>query len=480
MELNNLSQNLKFEILKHLPYNDVLFITNQDFWRKYWENYNKNHPIKRGHFSPNPEQKFVLNLIEKKRNVLINSPAGTGKSELLKFYHRNNCSTTVGLTSTTGISALNIGGSTLHSFLGIGLGKENVKELCVKICKRPQKHSIWKNLKTLIIDEVSMLDPSLFEKLEKVARHLRQNQNRFGGIQLIFSGDLFQLPCVSQYSTLITESKKFLECVDDVVELRNILRQSDPKFKKILNKIRIGKVDHEVEEELSKRFINWSNNGSLEAFESIKPTKLFCLRKSVDHINEKELDKLARRNFTFNEYKMNFVQVTKNNSAFNFAVTNFMKNSTTPSLLQLCKNTQVMLTFNLPQTKNDQLVNGSRGIVRDFTKDNFPIVEFINGVIEVIRPLNISIDCCETLETLGIVIQIPLKVAFALTIHSCQGSTLDYASIDLGDCFEFGQAYTALSRVRTLKGLFLKEFDFGIIQAHPRALAYSKSVENNR
>ena len=471
----HLPSELKIKILINLPYEDVMFITDHYFWTRYWENYNLKNPIDvNGAFNPNSEQEYVLRLIEEGKNIFINSPAGTGKSALIKhFCQKNQAKKVIGLTSTTGISALNIGGSTLHSFLGIGLGKEDVEDLYDKIIRNRDKRDLWLKLNILIIDEISMLHPELFDKLEKLARKIRENKTIFGGIQIVVSGDLFQLPCVSQNSVLITHSSKFKRCMSTIIELRNIMRQKDPIFKTILNKIRVGIVDPQVKSILKTRFTKPLNkkNGCIEPLNSnIKPTKLFCTRKSVDYLNEKELNKLAKQGYEFREFTMAFID-HECPISFDYVTKNFIKNSTTPSTLQICEQTQVMLTYNISPT----LVNGSRGIVVGFSPENYPIVEFVNGTVVVIKPNKFSLYHTlrnGKIKLVGYAVQIPLKIAYALTIHSCQGSTLDYASIDLRETFEYGQAYTALSRVRTLSGLFIRRFNFDVIQAHPEALRF--------
>ncbi len=468
----NLPLEIKIKILTNLPYENIRFITDAYFWTKYWEHYNLGRHTSEsspsdGVFKPNPEQQYVLRLIEEGKNVFINAPAGTGKSALVKYFFQTHQQSRklVGLTSTTGISALNIGGSTLHSFLGIGLGKENVDDLYDKIIKNKYKLSLWLNLNILIIDEVSMLHPSLFDKLEKLARKLRENKERFGRIQLVMIGDLFQLPCVSENSALIVNSSRFRKCIDVTIELRNIIRQSDPVFKTVLNKIRIGLVDDHVKQTLTSRFHQITSS-------KIIPTRLYCTRKSVNDINERELNKLALQGYEFREYVMDFVRQDCPVS-FEYVCEYFTKHSTTPTTLQICERAQVMLTYNISPT----LVNGSRGIVTAFTPENYPVVEFLNNSVTVIKPIKFSLY--HTLHNgkvklVGYAIQIPLKIAYALTIHSSQGSTLDYVSIDLNEAFEYGQAYTALSRSKTLDGLFIKKFDFDKIRAHPEALDFNR------
>jgi ATP-dependent DNA helicase PIF1 len=416
-------------------------------------------------FEPNPEQNAVLQLVERGQNVFVHAPAGTGKSALVKHLKKTAKHKNIGVTSTTGISALNIEGSTLHSFLGIGLGIDHIDDLYDKIVRNTAKRELWLTLDILVIDEVSMLHPTLFEKIEKLARRIRNNKRRFGGIQLLVTGDLFQLPPVSQQSTLVISSPKFRKCIDETIELRNIIRQQDQPFKNVLNKVRVGNVDDQVKDMLSSRFAKPPKT-------LIKPTKLFCTRKSVDHLNERELDKLANRGFEFRAYMMDFVN-QECPVSFEYVTKNFIKNSTTPETLCLAEQAQVMLTYNISPT----LVNGSRGVVVGFNEQNYPIVEFLDKKVEVVKPIRFNLH--HTLNNgkvklVGYALQVPLKIAYALTIHACQGSTLDCASIDLGETFEYGQAYTALSRVKSLDGLYLKKFNFDLIQAHPEALAFTE------
>lgn len=457
----NLPYELKIKILTNLEYIDVKFITDPYFWSKYWKKYRLENPIIEGQIKFNPEQQYALDLIAKGKNVFIHSPAGTGKSTIIKHFA---ASVTTGVTSTTGISALNIEGSTLHSFLGIGLGEESLEDLYNKLKDR----RIWLNLKLLIIDEISMLQPQLFEKLEKLARKIRKTSKRFGGIQLVVAGDLFQLPPVNIRNdgcSMITDSQVFLECIDDVVELRNIMRQQDYMFQTALNKIRVGNVDSQTRKILKSRVIK------LPKSDNIKPTKLFCTKKCVNALNEKELNKLAAKDHIFREYEMKFV-FSENVSmpTRNYVSKNFVKNSTTPQKLQICKETQVMLTYNLP---SHSLANGSRGVVVDFA-NNYPIVEFVGGKKILVEPVSFSLfETRPKRVQIGYVKQIPLKIAYALTIHSSQGATLDCVQIDLKETFEYGQAYTALSRVRCLEGLYLKPFDYHVIQAHPKSLTFN-------
>lgn len=462
---STLPLELKIAILTRLPYRDVKWVTSPVFWEEFWKVNFDREPSLDGRFKPNQEQEYVLDLIRQKKNVFINSPAGTGKSALLKHV-KTTFDKVVGVTSTTGISALNIQGSTLHSFLGIGLGIDDFDDMYDKVNNNPVKKRLWKELDLLVIDEVSMLHPTLFKKLEKLARKIKGNKKPFGGVQLLMAGDLFQLPCVdtAHGTTLIVTSTTFNRCVDEVVELRNIMRQSDLGFKKILNKIRVGTVDDQVKTVMRSRFLKVPKDLA------VKPTMLFCTKDSVEKLNDAMLDAMAAKGASFYEYVMDF-QCTDSLLAFNYAKSVFCKNSTTPAKLQLTESAQVMLTYNL----GSHLVNGSRGVVKSFeATTGYPVVEFVSGQTEVVQPVRFGLHSIVRgkMRIVGYAVQVPLRIAYALTVHSCQGATLDCVALDLSRTFEYGQVYTALSRTRSLEGLYIKRFNFDAIQAHPEALKF--------
>lgn len=456
LNLQTLPLELKINILINLPYSNVKFITSEYFWTKYWEKYNSiEHENEL-----NPEQQHAINLIYEGKNVYVNAAAGTGKSVIAKKIPYIFNSKVVVTTATTGVAASQIDTFTLHSTLGIGIGDSPVDVLYNKIIKNHKKYTLWKSLDILIIDEISMLDPSLFEKLEKLARRIRKNDARFGGIQLLMLGDIFQLKSINS-ENLITLSSIFLSCVDEIIIFRNIYRQSDIKFQNVLNKIRVGIADDQVKDVLKSRFIKFN-----KISKDIIPTKLFCTKKLVNIYNDKKLDNLAKQNkHVFRNYDMKFIQTT-DNIYFEYYKQTFIKQSTTPKTLQLCENAQVMLTRNISK----KLVNGSRGIITGFDSKEYPIVKFLNGDIITISPQQFNI------KSVGVAIQIPLKIAYALTIHSCQGLTLDCVYIDLNNAFEYGHVYTALSRVKHLEGLYLKEFNFDIITVNPNALYFLKMI----
>ena len=370
----------------------------------------------------------------------------------------------IAVTSTTGTSALLINGTTIHSYLGIGYGNGTVQSMVEKICSWPWLRKRWIDLQCLFIDEISMMDPEIFDKLEEIARIVRRNVAPFGGIQIVLSGDFLQLPCVGT-NNFCFEAKCWNKCIKQTVYLNEIMRQGDNIFQEVLNKIRVGKIDKQVKKVLNSRIGVKLNNEY-----GIKPTGLYSHNSDVDLINDEELDNLATDGRQFYEYKMDTVVYSgvTNKSA---ALEKFKKYCTAPEILQVCIGAQVMLLKNLDIPNG--LANGSRGVVTGFVSE-MPKVRFLNGEERVIEQNVWEIE--ENDKKILRAQQIPLKVAYAISIHKSQGCSLDYAEIDLSSVFEYGQSYVALSRVKSLEGLSIIDINYDYIEAHPKATAYYESL----
>jgi ATP-dependent DNA helicase PIF1 len=401
------------------------------------------------------------------KNIFLTGSAGSGKTYLIKLFVKNFKNfIKIAVTSTTGTSALLINGTTLHSFLGIGYGDGTVEVLYNKITKFNWLVKRWNELNCLIIDEISMLKPELFDKLEELARLIRKNDKFFGGIQLILSGDFCQLPAIGT-SYFCFEAESWEKCINETIYLNEIIRQTDNTFQDILCKLRLGIVDDNV-----KQILNSCINKPLENDYGIKPTKLFSLNRQVDELNEYELDKLSENGCDFYEYKMEMVVLKITDSPLAIKQ-KFLKNTIFNEEIQLCIGAQVMLLINLDLGRG--LANGSRGIITEFISD-FPVVKFLNGEERIIDFHTWEIE--ENGKPILRVKQIPLKIAFAISIHKVQGNTLEYAEMDLSNVFEFGQAYVALSRVLSLDGLSIKDINYDLIKAHPKAVEYYSKIKN--
>jgi len=429
----------------------------------------------------NRKQKLAVDMMMRGENVFLTGPSGTGKSTVVHYFKNIVGSTKkIAITSTTGISALLIGGTTLHSYLGIGLGNQNVQDTVKMIMSRPNIRKRWETLDVLVIDEVSMLSPQLFDKLEEVAKIVRfqakmgrslllkvENMDiaPFGGIQLILSGDFLQLPVVGS-DDFCFEAESWGKCVKNVVCLDEICRQTDRDFQKALNDLRFGNVSTETKKLLKSRV-----GAELKNDFGILPTEIHTTNRDVDIINQQELEKLNVGDTEFYEYKQEvyFYEYVKNQQ---LALEKIRKNCIAPEVLMLCKNTQVMLLCNLDLPSG--LVNGSRGVVVDFQAD-YPVVRFLNGQERLIMPYSWTTE--ENEKKTVMITQVPLKLAYALTVHKSQGATLDYAKVRLDNVFTFGQAYVSLSRVKSKEGLSIIAIDWNCIQGHPKGIEFYKKYE---
>lgn len=235
------------------------------------------------------------------------------------------------------------------------------------------------------------------------------------------------------------------------------MRQSDLEFQQILNDIRFGNVTERARKLLTSRIgIELKNNFG------IKPTRIFTTNSDVDFINEQELDKLSNNDFYMYKMKVEIFDFVQNKEKY-------IKNSLAPEVLQLCVGAQVMLLYNIDVEHG--LANGSRGIVIDFV-EGFPMVKFMNGEQRIIDYQTWNIE--EGKVHVACISQVPLKLAWCITVHKSQSITLDFAEIDLSNVFEYGQAYVALSRVKNKEGLKILKIKFDTIKAHPKAVHFYK------
>jgi ATP-dependent DNA helicase PIF1 len=426
----------------------------------------------------NRKQALAMEAISNGESVCLTGVAGTGKSTIIKQFKADVNDPNVAITAMTGIAAIILSGTTLHSYLGIGLGQASAEVLIDRIVKKPYMRRRWRKLKTLIIDEVSMLSPFLFDKLEEIARGVRENDLPFGGIQIVACGDFCQLPCVERNKgpdstedkesipEFCFEAKSWPLCITRTIYLTEIIRQSDIEFQNCLNEVRLGKLSQESKDLLKSR-VNLDLTNEL----GIKPTKIYTTNADVDEINERELDLLARDGAEFLQYDM-VVNYYVTGLQKQFLQERLRKLCLAADVLQLCVGAQIMLIYNIDL--DSQLVNGSRGIVTGF-EEGLPVVQFLNGKKRIIDYNTWEIK--ENDKTVMTITQIPLKLGYAFTTHKSQGSTLDYAEVDLGNIFEYGQAYVALSRVKTLSGLSITNLAFERINCHPKSVAFYKNLE---
>jgi len=421
------------------------------------------------------EQRHAAGLcldLHRPANVFITGAAGTGKSHVLKYIIQElqKRQSKYGVCAPTGVAAINVGGSTLHSFFGIGLGTGSLPSLIKKVTKNKEAMKRIDGTDVLCIDECSMLSSDLLETLDALVREVRQDgkfkEVPFGGMQIIAVGDFFQLPPIYRGDDMDSEWRPF--CFDSPVwsdlgltknklELNEVQRQgNDKRFVQFLNMVRIGNVNERILEDFNAK-CKVSASHPLPT-DGIVPTRLYVLNKDVDSENHARLAELKGKEIickASNEWKETMPVGTL------ASVKRNMKDSIEkemPEEIRLKVGAQVMLTRNKDLERN--LFNGSRGVVESFVQDSegdpIPIVRFDCGVVENISKAEAVRYNPDGGDGCLVRKQIPLKLAWAMTVHKSQGTTLTRCLLDISSTFEFGQVYVALSRVRSLDGLWLE------------------------
>ena len=418
------------------------------------------------------DQNLAYNSFLDERNILISGQAGTGKSHLIKkiVSHCERINKTIAVTAMTGAAPCLINGKTIHSWGGLGIGDKSGSFLAEKILKSWPKKIKWQRTKVLIIDEVSMMNASFFDLIEEVARYVRGNEKPFGGMQVVFLGDFYQLPPVSRTGEddrFCFESERWKSCINNVIILKEVMRQKDPVFQKVLSEVRVGKLSDESSQIIQSRI-----GIQPDISQGIIPTILYSTKKSVDKINKEEFDKLPDENVIEYETLYDIVgeRVTKlREEEFERYKEIIDKENNYEKILQLSIGAQVMLLKNLDQENG--LVNGSRGVVIGFDEKDLPLVKFMNQTVETINRQEYIYEISGL--TSIVAKQVPLTLAWCSTIHKSQGQSLDYVKINIGKgIFEYGQTYVALSRARNLDGLFIEEFDPKKIKVHPKVVEF--------
>ena len=400
-----------------------------------------NITLKSTNIELNNEQLEGFNNFLSGKNVFITGPGGTGKSVLIKeiISHCNNNNIKFGVTATTGSAALLIGGRTLHSYLGIGIGNKSPQTLFKD--NRYRLHHIIKKireLKILIIDEISMMDLELFELVSNYISLIRYDNEVFGGLQVILSGDFCQLEPVNGKYCFLSELWNKLEL--KIIFLNKMVRQEhDIIFQKILRSLRYGICNEKIINILKKC------NRPLH-YNDIKPTILYSKNIDVEKINKKEYDKLILSN-KYLTYEIKLPEIKKNHDK----ILNWIKALDIPFTVDICVNAQVIVTANINQ--DNGIVNGTRGIVTSID-NNYIVIKTINDeLVKISYFKTISSE-----DNLMYFSYMPIKLAYALSIHKSQGATLDAIEINIGkDIFAAGQAYTALSRTRSLDNVIIKD-----------------------
>jgi ATP-dependent exoDNAse (exonuclease V) alpha subunit len=408
-------------------------------------------------------------------NLLILGSAGVGKSKLVKEFYKyikKDDKKTMYLTSTTGISAYNLGGITINSFMGIGTGKESVDILLRRLRYKIGIKNRIKMTDILVIDEISMMSADVFEKLNEICQVLRKSKKPFGGIQIILTGDFLQLETIFNENDviesdkrLIIESELFKKMFKkNIINLKENFRQkNDNKYIDILMRLRKGEQTEDDIKVLNGRLIKNLDN------KDINGVHLVSSNRKAQAINNQELNEIDSIDY---EYKTVCTKMgDKDTSELLEKELKFQFVQKGIEVVKLRKGCRVLLIKNLDVSNG--LVNGSIGKVEELLEDSVR-VKFDNGITEVITRASWELELDNTKVICN---QIPLMLAYAITCHRSQGISLDSAILDLADCFCNHMVYVALSRVRTLDGVFLKSFNNKKITVNKMLLEYINNIE---
>jgi ATP-dependent DNA helicase PIF1 len=445
------------------------------------------------------EQEYAYNRFMDGDNVFITGPGGCGKSYFIrKIVDDCRYNKKINVCAMTGCAAilLNCNATTLHKWAGIGLGAGTIEDNIAKISYSYFKKKVWLETEILILDEISMLSEHLFDMLDAIGKRIRHNDRPFGGIQLLFSGDFYQLPPVSKKniegdpeSKYCFESSNWGATFKTCIVFEKIFRQLDDEYIKILNNIRGGKI---------KRYQNNILLGRVNVEKSGSITKIYPVRRKVEEINNKEMSLLADPEYKYwseylydikddtMKYEIIRLKAKTSRETEDIELKYIENNLICDKEMVLKVGAYVMFVVNKTVIGRDintgnlvekVLCNGSCGVVKEIDLvSGYPVVAFEN--IEVI--VNRHVWKSDKLPWLG-VSHVPLILAWAITIHKSQGITLERAEIDVGsDIFENGQTYVALSRVKSLDGLYLTSFDVSKIKVSEKVIKFYEKLKGNK
>lgn len=414
-------------------------------------------------------QQQAIDIMKMGHSVFLTGGAGSGKTYVLNQYiqYLREHDIPVAVTASTGIAATHIGGMTIHAWSGIGI-RDHVSEYDLDTMET--KKYLWdrfQQARVLIIDEISMLSANFFENIDRICRHMRRNTAPFGGLQIILCGDLFQLPPVERGNPadqiLVTQTSSWASLRPVVCYLHEQHRQDDDEFTVILNAIRASSVtDSHVDTILDQ--VNQDADLDIRTM-----TQLFTHNADVDRLNHEIFKSLEEEHYTY----------TMEHKGKASTVETLKKSCLAPEVLELKIGTEVMFVKNNFEAG---YVNGTRGRVVDFNDDTtYPIVRTVSGDLITVEPVTWAVTTDDG-SVIASISQLPLRHAWAITVHKSQGMSLDQAFIDLSRAFTYGMGYVALSRLRTLEGLVLAPITADQIRqallVDPKILQIDRDLQN--
>jgi ATP-dependent exoDNAse (exonuclease V) alpha subunit len=403
-------------------------------------------------------QENALEILKTGKNVFLTGPAGSGKTYLLNKYinYLKDNKIKVAITASTGLAATHLNGRTIHSWSGIGIEEKMNRRQVDNLKNDEDVFARVNDAQVLIIDEISMLNANRLDLVNNICQALRQDLRPFGGLQIVLCGDFFQLPPVSKKNEdrrFVVESLIWSSMYLNICYLNEQYRQEDNNLLKILSAIRNNSVDKNIIKMLNERL-------NKPIISTIRPTKLHTHNKNVDLENNFELSKLNGKN---KKYQMTSQGITR-------LIKTLKANCLASEELVLKKDAVVMFIKN---NFSKGYVNGTLGKVIDFDNESgLPIIEILSGKKIIAERESWVVE--EANQILASIKQIPLRLAWSITVHKSQGMSLDCAEMDLRNTFEYGMGYVALSRVRTLKGIKLLGINNKALQVNQKVVDLDK------
>ncbi|MDO8524533.1 MAG: AAA family ATPase [bacterium] len=393
-------------------------------------------------------QEQAIEILKTGVNVFLTGEPGSGKTHTVNQYadYLREHNIAPAITASTGIAATHLNGITIHSWAGIGIKEHLSKRDLEKIAKTSYVKKRVEKAKVLIIDEISMLEAGTFTMVDLVCKQIFENKTPFGGLQVVVVGDFFQLPPIGREAQFAFKSNAWEKANFAVCYLTEQYRQDDTDFLTMLSAIRANAFNSNHLQIIENRVIEFEQTPK-------DITRIFSHNFDVDRLNSQELDQLPGKPevfYMFSRGQRNFVD-------------NLKKGCLSPETLELKKDACVMFTKN---NIKEGFVNGTIGKVIGFSEEsNYPIIQITTGEQIEVSPMEWTVEEHGSIKAR--IAQVPLRLAWAITIHKSQGMSLDGAVIDLQKTFEFGQGYVALSRVRRLSGLYLLGYNQKAFLTHP-------------
>ncbi|HEY0964562.1 MAG TPA: helix-turn-helix domain-containing protein [Candidatus Paceibacterota bacterium] len=400
-------------------------------------------------------QELALQILKTGANIFLTGEPGAGKTHVINQYIAwlEAAGLRVAVTASTGIASTHIGGMTIHSWSGLGIRDQLTPYDLDGIASNERIVKRAKQAHVLIIDEISMLDGKVLDMVDQILRTVRQSTEPFGGLQTVLVGDFFQLPPITRQGDVVRyafESRAWENARPIICYITEQYRQDDEMLLGLLGSIRRNEIEEDHYTLLQEQ--------TDIAFEHVEPTRLYTHNADVDAVNNAKLAELPGRSYAF----------TMSGAGRKTLVESLVRNCLSPETLILKEDAMVMCTKNNFEAG---YVNGTLGRVVRFD-EGFPVIETLEGVQIAIKPTTWEI--VEDKKVLASIEQLPLRLAWAITVHKSQGMSLDAAEVDLSKAFVYGQGYVALSRVRSLDGLKVLGMHPNALQVDPRIVMQDK------